>query len=295
MAVTTDTPTDERASTTDEGQTPRKQRRSAANVWFGVLAWIVGIAFFFPVFWMVLTSFKSEADAYTPTPKLFFKPTLEQYEGVFSSGLGPYIANSVTATVLSTVFVLLLGVPAAFALSLRPVKKTSDVLFFFISTKMLPVVAAIVPIYVVVNQIGMLDNIWTLIILYTGMNLPIAVWMMRSFFLEVPGELLEQASIDGAPLWRTLREIVLPIISPGIFATALICVIFAWNEFFFAVNLTAANAGTVPVFLVGFITSEGLYWAQLSAAATIAALPVVLAGWVAQNKLVQGLSFGAVK
>jgi len=295
MAVTTDTPTDERASTTDEGQTPRKQRRSAANVWFGVIAWIVGIAFFFPVFWMVLTSFKSEADAYTPTPKLFFKPTLEQYEGVFSSGLGPYIANSVTATVLSTVFVLLLGVPAAFALSLRPVKKTSDVLFFFISTKMLPVVAAIVPIYVVVNQIGMLDNIWTLIILYTGMNLPIAVWMMRSFFLEVPGELLEQASIDGAPLWRTLREIVLPIISPGIFATALICVIFAWNEFFFAVNLTAANAGTVPVFLVGFITSEGLYWAQLSAAATIAALPVVLAGWVAQNKLVQGLSFGAVK
>jgi sorbitol/mannitol transport system permease protein len=295
MAVTTDTPTDERASTTDEGQTPRKQRRSAANVWFGVIAWIVGIAFFFPVFWMVLTSFKTEADAYTPTPKLFFQPTLEQYEGVFSSGLGPYIANSVTATVLSTVFVLLLGVPAAFALSLRPVKKTSDVLFFFISTKMLPVVAAIVPIYVVVNQIGMLDNIWTLIILYTGMNLPIAVWMMRSFFLEVPGELLEQASIDGAPLWRTLREIVLPIISPGIFATALICVIFAWNEFFFAVNLTAANAGTVPVFLVGFITSEGLYWAQLSAAATIAALPVVLAGWVAQNKLVQGLSFGAVK
>ena len=295
MAVTTDTPTDERASTTDEGQTPRKQRRSAANVWFGVIAWIVGIAFFFPVFWMVLTSFKTEADAYTPTPKLFFKPTLEQYEGVFSSGLGPYIANSVTATVLSTLFVLLLGVPAAFALSLRPVKKTSDVLFFFISTKMLPVVAAIVPIYVVVNQIGMLDNIWTLIILYTGMNLPIAVWMMRSFFLEVPGELLEQASIDGAPLWRTLREIVLPIISPGIFATALICVIFAWNEFFFAVNLTAANAGTVPVFLVGFITSEGLYWAQLSAAATIAALPVVLAGWVAQNKLVQGLSFGAVK
>ena len=295
MAVTTDTPTDERASTTDEGQTPRKQRRSAADVWFGVIAWIVGIAFFFPVFWMVLTSFKTEADAYTPTPKLFFQPTLEQYEGVFSSGLGPYIANSVTATVLSTLFVLLLGVPAAFALSLRPVKKTSDVLFFFISTKMLPVVAAIVPIYVVVNQIGMLDNIWTLIILYTGMNLPIAVWMMRSFFLEVPGELLEQASIDGAPLWRTLREIVLPIISPGIFATALICVIFAWNEFFFAVNLTAANAGTVPVFLVGFITSEGLYWAQLSAAATIAALPVVLAGWVAQNKLVQGLSFGAVK
>jgi sorbitol/mannitol transport system permease protein len=295
MAVTTDTPTDERASTTGEGQTPRKQRRSAANVWFGVIAWIVGIAFFFPVFWMVLTSFKQEINAYTTTPTIIFEPTLEQYEGVFSAGVGPYLLNSVIATVFSTLFVLLLGIPAAFAVSLRPVKKTQDVLFFFISTKMLPVVAVIVPIYVVVNQIGMLDNIWTLVILYTGMNLPIAVWMLRSFFLEVPGELLEQASIDGAPLWRTLREIVLPIISPGIFATALICVIFAWNEFFFAVNLTAANAGTMPVFLVGFITSEGLYWAQLSAAATLAALPVILAGWVAQNKLVQGLSFGAVK
>ncbi|GLZ46250.1 sugar ABC transporter permease [Actinomycetospora sp. NBRC 106375] len=293
MAVTTSTPPDTQEPAAPPE--PRRQKRSAANVWLGVIAWVVGIAFFFPVFWMVLTSFKQETDAYTTTPKIIFEPTLEQYEGVFAAGVGPYVVNSVIATVFSTLFVLVLGIPAAFAVSLRPVKKTQDVLFFFISTKMLPVVAVIVPIYVVVNQIGMLDNIWTLVVLYTGMNLPIAVWMMRSFFLEVPGELLEQASIDGAPLWRTLREIVLPIISPGIFATALICVIFAWNEFFFAVNLTAANAGTMPVFLVGFITSEGLYWAQLSAAATLAALPVVIAGWVAQNKLVQGLSFGAVK
>jgi sorbitol/mannitol transport system permease protein len=293
MAVTTSTPpgTQEPAAPPES----RRTKRSAADVWLGVIAWVVGIAFFFPIFWMVLTSFKQETDAYTTTPRIIFEPTLEQYEGVFAAGVGPYLVNSVIATVFSTLFVLLLGIPAAFAVSLRPVKKTQDVLFFFISTKMLPLVAVIVPIYVVVNQIGMLDNIWTLVILYTGMNLPIAVWMLRSFFLEVPGELLEQASIDGAPLWRTLREIVLPIISPGIFATALICVIFAWNEFFFAVNLTAANAGTVPVFLVGFITSEGLYWAQLSAAATLAALPVVIAGWVAQNKLVQGLSFGAVK
>jgi sorbitol/mannitol transport system permease protein len=296
MAITTGTTPDERTPEATEGAPePGRRKVCAANVWLGVVAWVVGIAFFFPVLWMVLTSFKQETDAYTPTPKIIFQPTLEQYEGVFSAGIGPYLVNSVIATVFSTVFVLLLGIPAAFAVSLRPVRKTQDVLFFFISTKMLPVVAVIVPIYVVVNELGALDNIWTLVVLYTAMNLPISVWMLRSFFLEVPGELLEQASIDGAPLWRTLREIVLPIISPGIFATALICVIFAWNEFFFAVNLTAANAGTVPVFLVGFITSEGLYWAQLSAAATLAALPVVLAGWVAQNKLVQGLSFGAVK
>jgi sorbitol/mannitol transport system permease protein len=260
-----------------------------------VLAWVVGIGFFFPVFWMVLTAFKQEADAYTDPPTLFFTPTLAQFEEVFGSGIGPYLLNSLFATVMSTVLVILLATPAAFAVSLRPVRKTQDVLFFFISTKMLPVVAAIVPIYVAVNYIGMLDNIWTLVILYTAMNLPIAVWMMRSFFQEVPKELLEAAQMDGASLFRSLREVVLPIVSPGMAATSLICVIFAWNEFFFAVNLTASQSATVPVFLVGFITSEGLYFAKLCAAATLAALPVVIAGWVAQNKLVQGLSFGAVK
>ncbi|ALE80966.1 mannitol ABC transporter permease [Pseudonocardia sp. AL041005-10] len=260
-----------------------------------VLAWIVGLGFFFPVLWMVMTAFKTEAQAVTIPPTVFFVPTFDNFAEVFGGGVGPYLLNSLFATVASTVLVLLLGTPAAFALSLRPVKKTQDVLFFFISTKMLPVVAAIVPIYVVVNYLGALDNIWTLVVLYTAMNLPIAVWMMRSFFLEVPKELLEAASMDGASLWRSLREVVLPIISPGMAATALICMIFAWNEFFFAVNLTASRAATVPVYLVGFITSEGLYFASLCAAATVAALPVVIAGWIAQNKLVQGLSFGAVK
>jgi sorbitol/mannitol transport system permease protein len=203
--------------------------------------------------------------------------------------------NSIFATVISTVLVLALGTPAAFALSLRPVRKTQDALFFFMSTKMLPIVAAILPLYVIVSNIGLLDNIWALVILYTSMNLPIAVWMMRSFFLEVPGELLEAASLDGASLWRSVREVILPLVSPGIAATALICVIFAWNEFFFAVNLTAVNAQTMPVYLVGFIAGEGQYWAVLSAAATMAALPVILCGWFAQNKLVRGLSFGAIK
>jgi sorbitol/mannitol transport system permease protein len=277
MAATIEDTTMSSAPSRESG--PQRSVR-VGPVLLTTLTWIVAIGFFFPVLWMVLTAFKSENAAYTDPPTLFFTPTLEQFRAVFDAGIGVYLANSLTATVVSTILVLVLGTPAAFAVSLRPVEKTQDVLFFFISTKMLPVVAAIVPIYVVVNEIGALDNIWTLIILYTAMNLPIAVWMMRSFFLEVPKELL---------------EVVLPIVSPGIFATALICVIFAWNEFFFAVNLTAANAGTVPVFLVGFITSEGLYWARLSAAATLAALPVVLAGWFAQNKLVQGLSFGAVK
>lgn len=272
-----------------------KHRRKTPDTLLGVLAWIIGIAFFFPVLWMFLTAFKQEADAYTDPPKLFFTPTLDQFRAVLDSGIGTALLNSLFATVVSTILVLALGIPAAFALSLRPVRKTQDALFFFISTKMLPLVAAIIPLYVIVGNIGMLDNIWTLIILYTSMNLPIAVWMMRSFFLEIPGELLEAASMDGASTWTAMRQVVLPLVSPGIAATALICVIFTWNEFFFAVNLTAVQAQTMPVFLVGFITGQGLYWAELSAAAVLTALPVILAGWVAQNKLVRGLSFGAIK
>jgi sorbitol/mannitol transport system permease protein len=282
------------SATPEKAVNSGKVKRRKFDPW-GVVAWVVGLGFFFPVLWMVLTAFKQEVDAYTTTPKIFFVPTLDEFKAVFAQGVGTSLLNSLFATTVSTVLVLALGVPAAFALSLKPVRKTQDALFFFMSTKMLPIVAAIIPLYVIVSNIGLLDNIWALIILYTSMNLPVAVWMMRSFFLEVPGELLEAASLDGASTWRSVREVILPLVSPGIAATALICVIFAWNEFFFAVNLTAVQAQTMPVFLVGFISGEGLYWAKLCAAATMAALPVVLAGWVAQNKLVRGLSFGAIK
>jgi sorbitol/mannitol transport system permease protein len=278
------------------GPSPRRRRhRTGRGAAISVFTWLVGLAFFFPVFWMVLTAFKVEADAYTDPPKLFFTPTLDQFRNVFDRGLLPYLGNSVFAAAVSPRLVLLLAVPAAYALSIRPVRKTQDVLFFFISTKMLPVVAVIVPLYVVAGELSLLDNIWTLIVLYTAMNLPIAVWMMRSFLLEIPKEVLEAAEVDGAPLLKLMHQVMLPMVMPGLAATALICVIFSWNEFFFAVNLTAARAGTVPVFLVGFITSEGLFWAQLSAAATLASLPVIIAGWVAQKQLVRGLSMGAIK
>lgn len=272
-----------------------KKRRNRGGSILTAFTWIIAIGFFFPVAWMVLTAFKQESDAATNPPTFFFTPTLDQFKAVFDAGVGTALLNSLFVTTVSTIIVLLLGIPAAFALSLRPVKKTSDALFFFISTKMLPVVAVIIPLYVIVGQIGMLDNVWTLIVLYTSMNLPIAVWMMRSFFLEVPSELLEAAEIDGASLWTSVREVILPLISPGIAATALICVIFSWNEFFFAVNMTAVNAQTMPVALTGFMSGQGLFWAQLSAASVIAALPVVICGWIAQNKLVRGLSFGAIK
>ncbi|QVQ55079.1 carbohydrate ABC transporter permease [Spiractinospora alimapuensis] len=244
---------------------------------------------------MVLTAFKQENQAATDPPTLFFQPTLDRFAAVWDANFLPYVGNSVIATLVSTFLVLLLGIPAAYALSIAPVKRTQDALFFFISTKMLPVVAVVVPIYVAASRLSLLDNIWTLVVLYTAMNLPIAVWMLRSFFLEVPEALVEAARVEGAALPRILWSVMMPIMAPGVAATALICMIFAWNEFFFAVNLTASQAATVPVFLTGFITSEGLFVAQLSAAALMASLPIVIVGWIAQRQLVRGLSMGAVK
>ncbi|GAB2473149.1 carbohydrate ABC transporter permease [Promicromonospora xylanilytica] len=275
--------------------TPRATNRRFSGGLLTTLTWLLAIGFFFPVAWMAMTAFKQENQAASDPPTWFFTPTLDQFRAVLEGGSMVYVGNSVIATGVSTVLVLLLGVPAAYALSIRPVQKVSDVLFFFISTKMLPVVAVIVPIYVIAGQLKVLDNIWTLVILYTAMNLPIAVWMMRSFFIEVPGEVLEAAAIDGAGLMRTMRSVLLPMVAPGIAATALICVIFAWNEFFFALNLTASQAATVPVLIVSTMTSEGLFLARLSAAALLASLPVILAGWIAQKQLVRGLSMGAIK
>ena len=269
--------------------------RSAVGPLLTILAWFAAFVFFAPVLWMVMTSFKQENEAASSPPSFIFSPTLDQYRTIFSSDAGGYFLNSFIATAVSTLLVLLLAIPAAYALSIRPVKRTQDALFFFISTKMLPVVAVIMPIYVIAGQLSILDNIITLIILYTAMNLPIAIWMMRSFFLEVPAEVLEAASMDGASLLTTMRRVLIPMVTPGIAATALICVIFAWNEFFFALNLTAANAATVPIYLMSTMTSEGLFLAQLSAASVLASLPVVLAGWFAQKQLVRGLSMGAVK
>ncbi|WP_018135020.1 carbohydrate ABC transporter permease [Acaricomes phytoseiuli] len=282
---------------TQRAEAPQKIRQRGR---FGasaltILTWVIALTFFAPVLWMVLTAFKQESAAASSPPSFFFEPTLDQFAAGLSAGAGAYFLNSLIATGVSTILVIVLAVPAAYAVSIRPVKKSSDVLFFFISTRMLPVVAVIMPIYVIAGQLKVLDNIGTLIVLYTSMNLPIAVWMMRSFFQEVPAEVLEAAQMDGAGLIKTLRTILMPMVMPGLAATALICVIFAWNEFFFALNLTAANAATVPVFLVSQMTSEGLFLAKLSAASVLASLPVVIAGWLAQKQLVRGLSMGAVK
>ncbi len=266
----------------------------AGPVW-AVIAWAVTLFFFAPVAWMVLTSFHTEADAAKNPPAVFAPLTVANYGELFGRDIAPFLINSATASIVSTLLVLLLAVPAAYALSIKPVEKWTDVMFFFLSTKFLPLIAALLPVYLIVQYVGMLDNVYTLVILYTSMNLPIAVWMMRSFLAEVPKEILEAAEVDGAGLFRSLWSIVMPIAVPGLAATALICFIFSWNEFMFAVNLTAVVASTAPIFLVGFISSQGLVLAKLCAAATLVSLPVLIAGFAAQDKLVRGLSLGAVK
>ena len=288
------------ALATARSKAPRRRPRKGdgdtrAGNWWAIGAWLLTLTFFAPVAWMVLTSFHREADAATNPPSPFASLTFSNYELVFNRGITPYLINSATASIVSTLLVLALAVPAAYALSIKPVEKWTDVMFFFLTTKFMPPIAALLPIYLIVKNVGMLDNVFTLVILYTSMNLPIAIWMMQSFLAEVPREILEAAQVDGAGLIRTLVSIIAPVAAPGLAATSLICFIFSWNEFMFAVNLTSVRSSTAPIFLVGFISSQGLFLAKLCAASVIVSLPVLIAGFAAQDKLVRGLSLGAVK
>ncbi|SHH30689.1 carbohydrate ABC transporter permease [Streptomyces sp. 3214.6] len=278
---------------------PRATKARRTNALWGLAAWGAGFLFVLPIAWMVLTSLHSETDAATNPPSLGAHLTLQGYREFFGSSTGtspwPALLNSAMASVFSTLFVLALAIPAAYALSIRPVRKWSDVLFFFLSTKMLPAVAGLLPIYLAAQNLGLLDNVWLMVILYTSMNLPIAVWMMRSFLAEIPVAILEAAAIDGAGLPTVFSRIIIPLAAPGIAATSLICFIFSWNEMLFARVLTGVRSTTAPVFLTSFVTSQGLFLAQVCAAAVAVSLPVLIAGFAAQDRLVQGLSLGAVK
>ena len=286
-------------ATTQPAESVAPTRRAApfptAKVGRTALAWVVAFIFFFPVLWMVLEGFKEETQAASIPPTIFFTPTLSAYQEVLSRDFPPFFINSAIATIFSTFLVIVLGLPAAYALAIRPVKKTRDVLFFFISTRFLPFAASLVPLYILARNLHLLDNILALIIIYTTINLPLGVWLLRSFLLEIPNDLFEAARVDGAGLYDELVRIILPVVTPGLAATALICLIFSWNEFFYAVNLTSSVAATSPIFLVGFISGRGLFYAKLSAAATLASLPVLLAGFIAQRQLIRGLTMGAVK
>jgi len=274
---------------------PRQKASLASRFSLSTLAWFLGLLFFFPVFWTLLISFRNEVDAGTFPPKWIAPFTLENYEKVFKVGAKSFLLNSAIASIGSTIVILALAFPAAYALSIKPIKKSKDVLSFFLSTKFLPPIAALLPIYLILKELQLLDNIFALTVFYVAMNLPLAVWLLRSFLKEIPRELVEAAELDGASTIKILYRVLVPISMPGIAATSLICFIFTWNEFLLAINVTGFGAATAPVYLVGFVTAEGLFFAQLSAVSIVVSLPVIIAGWAAQDKLVSGLSLGAVK
>jgi sorbitol/mannitol transport system permease protein len=272
--------------------------RRAVVAGLGALAWLVGLIWIFPVAWTVLTSFKTEQDASAQT--LHHGLGFGRYGDVSHSTAGTLslqtaFMNSLVVVVVSTLIVLALALPAAYALAIRPVHRWRDVLFFFISTKFLPIVASIFPIYVYAEKWNLIGTRTVLIVLYIAMNLPLAIWMTRSFFMEVPRELIEAAEIDGTNLLNQLRSVILPIVAPGIAATALLCVIFAWNEYFYALQLNFANASTMPQWVISNVSTRGNFLAKLSAASVLACLPVVLAGWATQKRMIRGLSMGALK
>jgi len=272
-----------------------------------IVAWGVALVVSFPFLYLATSGFKTEVEApkmppaFVPVPSsvtdipLTYTPTLENYKLVLAGDFMPYFVNSATAALVSTLLVLLLGIPAGYALTQPRTTGKRDVLFFLISTRFLPAVGVIIPIFLATRFLGLLDNVLALVILYTAMNLPIAVWMLRSFFQDLPNDVLDAARMDGADTMQELVLIALPMIKNGVLATAFLAIVFAWNEFLLALTLTTTKGATVPLYMISFMSAQGLWYAKMSAAGTLAALPVVVLGWLGQKWLVRGLSMGAVK
>jgi len=270
---------------------------TARKVLTTAVAWTIGILIFFPIFWTVLTSFKTEADAVAIPPILFnFHWTLENYAEVQSrSNYFLHFMNSVIMSGGSTLLGLIIGIPAAWAMAFSPTKRTKDILMWMLSTKMLPPVGVLVPIYLIFRNLGLLDSRIGLVVVLTLINLPIIVWMLYTYFKEIPGEILEAARMDGATLGKEILYVLTPMAIPGIASTVLLNIILAWNEAFWTLNLTAAKAAPLTAFIASYSSPEGLFYAKLSAASTMAIAPILILGWFSQKQLVRGLTFGAVK
>jgi sorbitol/mannitol transport system permease protein len=260
-------------------------------------AWAVGFIIFFPILWMVLTSFKTELEAFSTPPKfLFFEWTLENFGVVQErSNYLKFAANSIILSLGSTLVGLAFAVPAAWAMAFSPGKRTKDLLMWMLSTKMMPPVGALIPIYLIFRDAGLLDSRGGLIAVLFLLNLPIIVWMLFTYFKEIPGEILEASRMDGATLWREIVYVLTPMAVPGIASTLLLNFILAWNEAFWTLNLTTTEAAPLTAFIASYSSPEGLFWAKLSAASTLAVAPILVLGWFSQRQLVRGLTFGAVK
>ena len=260
-------------------------------------AWAIGFLIFFPILWTILTSFKTEAQAINDPPLfVFFDWTLENYAVVQErSDYMRFLWNSVIIAGGSTLFGIIVAVPAAWSMAFVPSKRTKDILMWMLSTKMLPAVGVLYPIYLLFIKLGLLDTRIGLVIVVMLINLPIIVWMLYTYFREIPGEILEAARMDGASLREEIIHVLTPMAVPGIASTILLNFILAWNEAFWTLNLTAAKAGPLTAFIASYSSPEGLFYAKLSAASTMAIAPILILGWFSQKQLVRGLTFGAVK
>ncbi|TPW28158.1 carbohydrate ABC transporter permease [Pararhizobium mangrovi] len=267
------------------------------KITFTIIAWLVALLIFFPILWTFLTSFKTEGEAVAVPPHfLFFDWTSVNYEQVWDRSNYPlFFLNSVVISIGSTVLGLVVAIPAAWAMAFSPTKHTKDVLMWMLSTKMLPAVGVLVPIYLFLRNVGLLDTRIALVVIMMLINLPIIVWMLFTYFKEIPGDILEAARMDGATLGKEIVYILTPMAIPGIASTLLLNVILAWNEAFWTINLTASNAAPLTAFIASFSAPEGLFYAKLSAASTMAIAPILILGWFSQKQLVRGLTFGAVK
>ena len=260
------------------------------------VAWITTLVLFFPLGWLVLTAFKTELQAISVPPLWWIPPTLDNFAEVQErSDYLLYAKNSVVTSVVSTLLGLALAAPAAYSMAFFKGKHTKDILMWMLSTKMMPAVGALVPIYVLAQRAELLDTQLGLIIVFTLSNLPIMVWMLYSQFKEIPHEILEAARMDGATLWQEFYRVLLPLAVGGMASTGLLCLVLSWNEAFWSLNLSSAKAGTLATLIASYSSPEGLFWAKLSAASLMAIAPIVVFGWFSQKQLVQGLTFGAVK
>ena len=259
-------------------------------------AWAVALLLFFPLGWLFLTAFKTELQAIHVPPLFIFEPTLGNFSEVQRrSDYLLYARNSLITSLGSTIIGLLIAAPAAYSMAFFRTKKTRDILMWMLSTKMMPAVGALVPIYVLAQTAGLLDSLTALTVVFTLSNLPIMVWMLYSAYKDIPPEILEAARMDGANLWTEFRHVVMPLSVGGLASTGLLCLVLSWNEAFWALNLTSAKAGTLATLIASYSSPEGLFWAKLSAASLMAIAPIVVFGWFSQKQLVQGLTFGAVK
>ena len=262
-----------------------------------LIAWSIGFVIFFPILWTILTSFKTEAQAINDPPLfLFFDWTLENYAIVQErSNYMRFLWNSIFLACGSTILGIIIAVPAAWSMAFVPSQRTKDILMWMLSTKMLPAVGVLYPIYIGFVKLGLLDNRFGLMIVLMLINLPIIIWMLYTYFKEIPGEILEAARMDGASLGNEILYVLTPMAIPGIASTVLLNIILAWNEAFWTLNLTAAKAAPLTAFIASYSSPEGLFFAKLSAASTMAIAPILILGWFSQKQLVRGLTFGAVK